>query len=380
MLIVNQHAVPIAVDVVNAFAASGKEVTLFTGYVETGGKPLHPSVRLVSSVTYRRGSTFSRLFTWLAFSGHYFLYLLFIRRPGPVLVVTNPPLAPLITYWVSRIRSFEFYIQVYDLYPEALAQAGFIKPGSGLYKWWQSFNKRVFRAARLIFTLSASMREALQPYVPVSGIRVIHNWVDTTFIRPIPRQENPFLNTRQWHQKHIIMYSGNMGLTHDLESLIEAARILRNRSDLLFLFIGEGGKKQKLEGMVHQYALQHVHFLGYQTPDQFPFALAASDIGVVTLGTGGEGISVPSKTYSTMAAGSCLLVIAPQESELTRLVEHHEAGIAVEPGQPERLAAAIDTLFADTERLVKYQSAARAAALLFSPDNAFLYVREIFPA
>ncbi|HBK90019.1 MAG TPA: hypothetical protein PKM91_16705, partial [Cyclobacteriaceae bacterium] len=71
MLIVNQHAVPIAVDVVNAFAAAGKKVTLFTGYVETGGKPLHPSVRLVSSVTYRRGSTFSRLFTWLAFSAHY---------------------------------------------------------------------------------------------------------------------------------------------------------------------------------------------------------------------------------------------------------------------------------------------------------------------
>jgi glycosyltransferase involved in cell wall biosynthesis len=380
MLIVNQHAVPIAVDVVNAFAASGKQVVLFTGYIETGGKPLHPSVRVVRSVAYQRRSTWARGFSWMAFSLHYFFFLLLTRNPGPVLVVTNPPFAPIITYWVSRIRSFNYFIQVYDLYPDALAQAGFVRADSMIFRRWQALNRSVFGAATKVFTLSASMSGALQLYIDSKHIKVIHNWVDASFIKPVLRSENPFLQVHGWSGKRILLYSGNMGLTHDLESIVEAARMLRDYPDLLFVFIGEGGKKHKLEMLVAAYELENVRFLPYQPADGFPAALAAADIAMVTLGTGGEGISVPSKTYSAMAAGSCLLVIAPPESELTRLVIDHRAGLAVAPAHPEALAKNIEELLAKPELLQVYQSGARQASLLFSPENAFLYVQEIFPA
>lgn len=379
MLIVNQHAVPIAVDVVNAFAASGKPVVLFTGHIETGSKPLHPAVKVVRSIAYRRTSTFVRLLTWTGFSVHYFFYLLVRRELGPVLVVTNPPFAPLITYWVSRIRSFHYFIQVYDLYPEALVQTGFMQSGHGIYRGWQAMNRSVFGSAERVFTLSVSMQVALKVYLGASDAKVIHNWVDASFIQPITRSQNLFLQQYGWNGKRIVLYSGNMGLTHDLESIVEAARMLRNHADLLFVFIGEGGKKRKLESLVTANGLENVRFLPYQPAEVFPAALASADIAVVTLGTGGEGISVPSKTYSSMAAGSCLLVVAPPESELTRLVIDHHAGRAVPPAHPEALARNIEELLAKPELLHAYQTAARQASLLFSPENAFLYVREIFP-
>lgn len=380
MLIVNQHAVPIAVDVVNAFAVSGKPVVLFTGYIETGGKPLHPSVRVVRSVAYQRKSTLTRGFSWMAFSLHYFFFLLLTRNPGPILVVTNPPFAPIITYWASRIRSLNYFIQVYDLYPEALVQAGFVQTDSMIYRWWQALNRSAFGAATKVFTLSASMSDALQVYLPPTQIKVIHNWVDSSFIKPVPRNNNPFLQAHGWSGKHIVLYSGNMGLTHDLESIVEAARILRNNPNLVFVFVGEGGKKQKLEALVADYRLENVSFLPHQPADVFPWALAAADIAMVTLGTGGEGISVPSKTYSAMAAGSCLMVIAPLESELTRLVVDHQAGLAVAPGQAEQLALKLAGLLTNPATLQSYQTASRETSLLFSPENAFLYVKEIFPA
>jgi len=379
MLIVNQHVVPIAVDVANAFAVSGKHVTLFTGYIETGGNPLHPAIKVVRSVTYRRQSTLTRLWTWFAFSIHYLFFLLLRRGSEPVLVVTNPPVAPIITYWVSRVRAFTYFVQVYDLYPEALVQAGFIKADSLFGRWWRSVNRRVFNNAVRVFTLSESMHNALLAYASTPRIKVIHNWVDADFIQPIPRDQNRFLLERGWNDKTIVLYAGNMGLTHDLESIVDAARMLRNHTNLLFLFVGDGGKKQKLVEMVRKDGLNNVIFLPYQSSKEFPLVLAAADIGVVTLGTGGEGISVPSKTYSAMAAGTCLLIIAPQESELTRLVINHKAGIAVPPGRPEELAFQIESLVSSPESLRTYQDASRKASLLFSPKNAFLYVQDIFP-
>jgi glycosyltransferase involved in cell wall biosynthesis len=378
VLVVNQHTVPVFVDVANALSVSGP-VTLFTGFIEIGKRPLASSIRVVQSKSYQRRSSFTRLASWLIFSIHYFLFLLFMRRPSRILAVSNPPLAPIITACIARWRKIPYYVLIYDLYPEALDQAGFTRSDHWLYKRWKKINPFVFGGARKVFTLSDSMKKAVASYLPgrESMIKVIHNWADNSYIKPIDKVNNPFVKEHNLSGKLVILYAGNMGLTHDLESLLDASSLLKENDNIRFVLIGEGGKKEKLLRMKELKGLDNVLFVPYQTAESFPYAMAAADIGVVTLGSGAEGISVPSKTYIAMAAGLCLLTIAPVDSELTRLIQAHEIGIALEPDKPELLKEQITFLHGNPDILERYRIKSRECSALFSPDNAHQYVQEM---
>jgi glycosyltransferase involved in cell wall biosynthesis len=379
ILLVNQHTVPIFIDVVNAFASSEKEIVLFTGHVEEGGQRLSAKVKVVKSISYNRKSPATRLITWLLFSIHYFFYLLFARKPLKILVVTNPPFAPIITHWIGSVRSIPFFVLLYDLYPDALAQAGLLKRSHFVFTKWKAQNLKLFTRAIKIFTLSDSMKNAALVYLPQREEKfvVIHNWADTDYIHPIPKSSNAFLKVNNLEGKRLILYSGNMGLTHDLESLIAAAEFFNTTPDVLFVFIGDGGKKDALVKMKQHLALKNVLFFPFQNRDMFPLAMAAADIGVVTLGSGAEGISVPSKTYINMAAGLPIVTIAPQDSELNRIVKDFDCGIVCQPGAPAFVAAAIRQLLANDSLLEKYKRNSMLAAKQFSPRNALRYVHEM---
>lgn len=373
ILLVNQHTVPVFTDVVNSFAASGNEVTLFTGTIEAGNVPVDPRVRVVKSIAYNRNSTFSRLLTWILFTKHYFFFLLFTKKPSQVIVVTNPPTIPFVTALVSGWRKIPFHIVVFDLYPEALEQAGMSSKKSWLFKRWQSNNTWTFNKAKSLITLSESMKRAVTSYAHADKVHIIFNWADTEYIRPVDRSKNSFVTKHHLADKFVVLYSGNMGLTHDLESLVEAAALLRDQSNIIFVLIGEGGKKKKLEST----AGNNVVFLPYQEAEAFPLAMASADVGIVTLGTGAEGISVPSKTYVNMAAGLAIIAISPANSELNRIVDHFEIGYTVLPNQPQELANHILALAKDSTLLAQLKSRSRAASLNFTSANAKQYVRHL---
>ena len=379
VLLVNQHTVPIFTDIANAFAEDGHETVLFTGHIEEGGKPLSQKIKVLRSIPYNRKSSISRLLTWMIFSFHYFFFLLWCRKPSRIIVVTNPPIAPLVTSMVSRWRRIPFYVVLYDLYPEALVQASLLKANAFLYKVWQRQNGKMFRNAEKIFTLSESMKAASMVYSKddPEKISVIHNWADTTYIKPVPKSENAFVKWYGLENKTVILYAGNMGLTHDLESLIGAAEILQSVEDLIFLFIGDGGKRRALEELKKVKSLRNILFLPYQDEKNFPLAMAAADIGVVTLGRGAEGISVPSKTYINFAAGVCLLAIAPGSSELSRLVLGHQAGLVCEPGDSSKVAAAIKLLLESPIKVNTYKQNALKASALYTPENSKQYIRKV---
>lgn len=379
ILLVNQHTVPVFIDVVNAFSDKHSETVLFSGHIEKGWTPLSDNVTVIGSIPYDRRNSVTRLSSWMLFSIHYFFYLLLWRKPEKVLVVTNPPITPLLTAMIAKIRGIPFYILIFDLYPDALAQVGFLKSKSLLFRIWENINPWVFKQAEKVFTLSESMKTAVLRYMPHQDkkIKVIHNWANVSYIRPINKTENSFLQKHNLTGKKIIMYSGNMGLTHDLESLVAAADILRSEKNFSFVLIGEGGKKKSLLQVVKDKNLDNVIFLPYQDSRHFPLAIAAADIGVVTLGKGAQGISVPSKTYINLAAGVCLLGIAPGNSELSRLIHTHKAGVICEPGNPYEVAGTIRMLLYNEELLNHYKINALKASSNYTSANAWQYPEEI---
>ncbi|MEI9919969.1 MAG: glycosyltransferase family 4 protein [Bacteroidota bacterium] len=372
ILLVNQHTVPVFTDVVNAFANAGQDTRLFTGHIEPGNVPVSNAVRIVKSRAYDRTSTFSRFLSWSLFVTHYFFYLVFCKKPAHIIVVTNPPIAPFITSLVARWRNIPFHIVVFDLYPEALQQAGLSSGTGWLFRKWQSNNRWTFRRAASLITLSESMKNAVSQYVDAGKISIIFNWADTSYIRPLEKQSNPFTIKHNMQGKFVVLYSGNMGLTHDLESLVGAAEKLKRASNIIFVFIGGGAKLNKLQSLSAGY--DNILFLPYQDATMFPFAMAAADVGIVTLGTGGEGISVPSKTYINMAAGLAIITISPADSELNRIVQHSSIGYAVAPNQPELLADHILFLSSNPSELQKFKTNSREASLNFTSANAKKYV------
>jgi glycosyltransferase involved in cell wall biosynthesis len=289
-------------------------------------------------------------------------------------------MAPFLTALVSVIRNIPFYILVFDLYPEALQQAGIVGEGSWLYRVWQNDNRRTFSKALGLITLSESMKQAVSKYIDPAKVAIIPNWADTEYVRPVEKSSNGFMSSHGLDGKFVVMYSGNMGLTHDLESLLGAANILAAETNIRFVLIGEGGKRKKLEALKLQMQLDNVIFLPYQDAKDFPLAMAAADVGIITLGTGAEGISVPSKTYVNMAAGLAIIAISPAHSELNRIVDHFAMGYVVMPGEPERIAAHVRSLAANPDELQTFKSRSRAASMNFTPENAKQYVAHMLGA
>jgi len=374
VLCVNQSTGPLFIDIVNAFSDAGHEVVLFAGEIQEGSTPLDRNISVIRGPAYSRKNLTSRLFTWLWFSILYAGYLTCCRKPDLVLVVTNPPLAPLATWLVTSIRRVPYCVLVYDLYPEVLVHSGMLRESSMVNRMWQKTNARMFGAARKVFTLSHSMLEATSPYVNRDKIQIVHNWADSDYIRPVPKGENPFIRLHGLEGKKVVLYSGNMGLTHDLESVIEAASILRHSKNLQFIMIGEGGKRAKLEEAVRARGLTNVLFLPFQDAVNFPYAMAAADVGIIAQGDGIEGCAVPSKTYTTMAARVCLLAITPETSEVSRLVMEYKIGRVCEPGNPALVASTIEELVSDDDLLQSYKNNSRMTSKLFTPANAREYL------
>ena len=158
------------------------------------------------------------------------------------------------------------------------------------------------------------------------------------------------------------MYSGNMGMGHDIETMLNAARRLRLARDLHFMFIGAGPKWQIVADYIRLEAPANVTLLPWQPEAVVPFSLATADVALVSLEAGAEGLAFPSKALSAMAAGSALLGLSNTPSDLQVLIEQFHCGLNIKPGDVEGLVKAILRFKDNPKFLHKCRERARLAA------------------
>lgn len=321
IVFINQSTGYLMIDIVNAFASQCKETALIAGGIKENERSLNPSTKVDKIVEYNRTSIFKRLLTWVWGTIQIYFKLLFKYRGWYVVYVTNPPLS----YLLSLCLKNPFSVIVYDIYPDALTNIG-IKKTNFLYRKWIKWNNKLFDKADKIFTLSDGMKKQLSSYTDNNKIESIPNWSASTKLHPINKEENIFIKIHNLTDKFIVLYSGNIGITHNVEYIIEVAKKLKNDNDIQFLIIGEGGKKKILENNVTKYGLNNCRFLTWQSVEMMPYSLASADIAVITLNDDTASLSVPSKTYNLLAVGAPLLCIAPKTSELNNLVSEYNNG------------------------------------------------------
>lgn len=368
-VIVNQSTGYLTIDVVNAFAEKYDKVFLIAGSVTIFERKLNNNVTIDHIVKYNRNSSLKRICTWSIASLQIFFKLLFKYRDCYVLFFSNPPLS----YLSQKFINNRFEICIYDLFPDNLYNIG-LKENSFIIIWWKKFNRKIFAKAERIITLSGGMANAASKYVDIQKIDIIPNWPSSNNFIQIKKNNNPFIKKHHLEEKFIVLYSGNIGFTHNVETIIEVADRLKDKQQFLFLIIGEGMKKDKIISMAKDRNLNNCKFLPFQEHDIMPYSLGCADVGIVTLTPDTTSSSVPSKIYNLLYVGSPILGIAQKESEIAHLINTYQNGACFESKDIECISEFLIKLEKDKQLLQKMRKNSLSASKNFTYKNAALYL------
>jgi len=352
------------IDLANAFNAAGYKTTLVAGRLVKRDKSLAENIKFNKIIQYNRISTLRRLMTW-SWGTMQILFLVWFKfRKKKLFIVSNPPFSPLLPLFIKN----RFSLLIYDVYPDALTEFGIFSINSMVVKFWQKANKLIFPKAERIITLTPGMKSVLEQYAGGKPVEVIPIWTDNQFLHPVKKEKNRFISKHNLSGKFVIMYSGNLGQSHDVEALVDLAAIT-NDKDIQFVIIGEGGKKEFMLKKISEDGLTNCLMLPFQKPEDMPFSLAAADIAVVTLGKEASKLSVPSKTYNLMSVGATLLCIAGNDSELNHLVDFYKIGKCFRAEQLQEMKNFILDVKLHPENQQTFSSNALKASKDFGPEN-----------
>lgn len=370
LVFINQVASHLSKDIINAFAEKIENVSLIAGNISETGNPLHNNIKVSRIAKYNRKNTFSRLFTWTIATVQTIILVKLKFRSYHLLLSSNPPTLAFIPVFCRN----KYSVQILDIYPNALVSGGFISENSWLNKLWIKRNRKYFAGAKNVFTLTEGMAKTISQYCDIEKIKVIAQWPSSTNYIKIERIDNKFISTNALEDYFIVMYSGNIGIGHHVEILVEVANVLKEYKDVLFVIVGEGWNKQVIRKRIKEYRLENCLLLPFQSVEMFKHSIQAADIGVVSVSKELATLCVPIKINNLIINEIPLLSITEGESELKALVSKYEIGKCFAPHQLDEISNYIISLKADKEKILSYKEKLRICSKEFSPQNAYSYV------
>jgi len=285
------------------------------------------------------------------------------HAPDIIVVESDPFFLPLIAQRLRRrFPSARLVCYLQDLYPDIAVAVGKIREGI-ITRTLRTLLFNVYRNCDAVIVLSRDMRKRCEELaVPSRRLNVVSNWSDTDAITPI-KSNNEFRRQHNLQGQFVVMYSGNMGLAHDLDPLIDAAHLLRHHHDITWLMVGDGASRQSLQERARDLGLYQVRFLPYQPRNTLSQSLSAADVHVVSIRPGTASCVMPSKLYGILASGTPAIAITEKNTELHDLVHDHDVGRCCEPGDPRSLADHVLELAGNSEALKQLGNNARALAV-----------------
>lgn len=383
IIFLNQMAGPLFRELAEDISQEWSPALLFTGYPDTLKAGSIGSLSIIATPEYRRKNNATRILSWI----QYFVCVLFRCwcqwRGALLFVVSNPPFIGIIGYLFKRLRGQRYVVLIYDIYPDLLVRFGRLKQSGLITRLWRRINRLTWENAEVVFTLSDQMAGNLERWFDVSKTRagkviVVPNWADVDWIQPVAKDKNDFAKKYNQVEKLTVMYSGNLGQTHDIETILGSATRLKENDAVHFMIIGEGAKKSLVEKTKREDGLDNLTVLPFQPENVLPALLSTGDLAVISLDKGSEGLMVPSKTYYAMAAGSALIGLCDNNSEVVHIINRHKCGIVVSPGDVDGMVNGIVDLSGDKAKLNQYQVNSRSAAEKFySRNNTSQYLEAL---
>jgi glycosyltransferase involved in cell wall biosynthesis len=283
-----------------------------------------------------------RISSYLLFTASAMFQFRLFHWADKVIVVSNPPTLVGLCAFVRVFFRKQAYFMVQDLYPDLAIHLGYASPRGIMSSVMYGLNRLGFSKAEKIVLIGEAMRRhfAGDPHYRKWSDKavVIPNWEDPEQVFPAAK-DNPWSRLVRYNDRFVVLYAGNIGLIQDLDSVLEAAKILndngesRGNKDIVFLFAGEGGRKIYIQKKAADMGLDNVRFIGYVPTESYNDLLATADCGIVALKPGMDSFGFPVRTYSYMAAGRPVIAITEKDNELYRMIENNVVGISAYNGK-----------------------------------------------
>lgn len=272
-------------------------------------------------------------------------------RPD-VILSTSPSLPSCVPVaLLGWLRACPVILNLQDILPEAAVHVGLLK-NKLLIQLFTLLEKFAYRTASKISVIADGFVDNLRGKgVEADKIVQIPNWVDVNFIRPLPKEDNPFRALHNLNGKFVVLYSGNIALTQGLESVVKAASVLRHIPDIVFVIVGEAKGLQRLQQECLHCGADNVLLLPFQPRKDLPQMLSAADVGLVVQKKNVVSFNMPSKIQVLLASGGALVASVPDNGTAARAIRQSGGGIIVPPEDPQALAMAILDLYQNPEKV-----------------------------
>jgi colanic acid biosynthesis glycosyl transferase WcaI len=355
-----------AAELSRLWAEDGHEVTVLTGFPNhpTGIVPPryrrklrqlvmhenHHGVNVVRTwlLPFPNRKAYERMLNYSSFCISAAATGMFLHQPELVIASSPQLLVGLSGWWLARCNGVPFVFEVRDLWPESLAAVGVSSRNSRLHRLLAKIAGFLYRSCDRLVVVTPAFKEYLVEHwrVPAEKISVVENGVETSlFSRLTPNAA--LRRAIGAEEKFVASYIGTLGNAHGLETLLEAAALLRERApEVLFLLVGEGAEKARIVSLAHSRGLTNVRFVGQQPREKIPAYITASDVCLVLLKKSELFKTVlPTKMLEFMSCARP--VILGVDGHARNVMERANAGIFVPPEDSAELADAILRLAAD---------------------------------
>ncbi len=349
-------------DLARGLAARGHEVYAISS--EGGGYALEdlsdpPPVEMhrVRTTRFMHGAL-GRVLSYGSFFLGCFARGMTVARPDLVITLTTPPLLSLIGNALKLFRGSRHFIWEMDVYPDVAVDLEYFARGGVLDRVTGLLADFSRRRADGLLALGPCMKDRLVARgLPEEKIHIAENWADGRLIQPVAH--------RAGDERLTVLYSGNLGLAHDIETILGAMSELEQDRLFRFVFAGGGPLRKQLAAACQNDGIESAEFRPYSPKTNLGESLGAGDIGLVTQRAASVGSVVPSKAYGLLAAGRPILYIGPRSSTVGQLVRKHNCGWQIDCGDVASLTALLRLLAQNREQVAAAGARARQAFLDF---------------
>jgi len=344
------------------WAAAGRDVTVLTGFPNHPDGKLRPeyrkhfrrlvfrecagNVKVVRSwlLPFPNRKSYERMLNYTSFCLSAGITGSFLRRPDLVIATSPQLLVGLSGWWVAKIKRVPFVLEVRDLWPESLAAVGAGNANSFLYHVLHKIAGFLYRKAQHIVVVTPAFREHLIQHwdVPAAKISVVQNGVETKLF--CPSTDKSLRKDLSIESKFVVSYIGTMGMAHGLKTMLQAAeRLQTSAPEALFMLVGEGADRERIQAIAAAKQLTNVRFVTQQPREKIPLYISASDVCLVLLKKSEVfGTVIPTKMLEFMSCAKP--VILGVGGQARRILEASCAGLCIEPENPAALCDAIERL------------------------------------
>ena len=317
-------------------------------------------VRRLPFCSFGKAHMALRLLGGVSFTIQAALRGLLLRDVDTIVVSTSPPMAALAAVVVNAFRRIRVVYWPMDLNPDQAVTLGLANPRSMMVRALEWLNRAVLRRADTVVALDQAMARRLEAKHPVAGkLAIVPPWPEEDDVTPVPPEENSFRRQHALEGKRVVMYSGTLGPSNPVSTLLAAAQQLESDPRLVFLFVGGGTGMAEVKAR-HR---PNVRCLPYEPLARMRYSLSAGDVQVVSLGDEMAGIVHPCKVYGAMGIARPILFLGPPDSHVSEMMAQAEFGWQIRHGDVAGAVAALREILASDAQALE-QKGARARELI----------------